>query len=158
MFRLQKKPSSFSLDGLRIGFLSGSLNRGYSAAYWFKLKTSRIQPVFIASEFWKKRKRKKKKSNHFFCVVQITDGRMELCYLLLLPVEDGMFDPVAATASFYCHLVDSRRPCEGKNTKAFWDWSEMRPSAAAGCFSPLCCFSIIFRFTVLTVTCFCLFF
>lgn len=100
------------------------------------------------------KREKEKKSNHFFCVVQITDGRMELCYLLLLPVEDGMFDPVAATASFYCHLVDSRRPCEGKNTKAFWDWSEMRPSAAAGCFSPLCCFSIIFRFTVLTVTCF----
>lgn len=62
----KKKPSSFSLDGLRIGFLAGSLNRGYSAAYWFTQKTSRIQPVFIASEFWKKRKRKKIKS-FFLC-------------------------------------------------------------------------------------------
>lgn len=52
----KKKLSSFSLDGLRIGFLAGSLNRGYSAAYWFTQKTSRIQPVFIASEFWKKKK------------------------------------------------------------------------------------------------------
>lgn len=64
---------------------------------------------------------KKKIKSFFFCVAQITDGRMELCYLLLSPVEDGMFDTVAATASFYCHLVDSRRPCEG-NTEAFWDW------------------------------------